>query len=353
MNEFELNLRLKQEMESLAPNRLEALLAACDQTPRPVYSVSESPAPRRRQWPRLVAAAAAVLILAGGTFFGVRDMQCSEITVDAGVEFSMRVNGFDRVKSVSVSPGGQGVVDARKMTGQSLDDAIALAAEELVAADRFTGNANGVLVSVQKAGKHRADVLSEHVSEKLIDAAATANFEPAVLCQKVMEGQSGLEALRSAVTAHSAGFSAEQVSQLDLQELLYVVKSQGLSWENASLTGALANWSLDSAADAEAIALQYIGLDTSESLQSSVLSVFSDQLAYRVTGSNWEYWISAATGEILDGFFGGTVSSPGSGAGSAGYYSGDPVQDTVDFVKDVIDEPRRVKSIVDYLDWLF
>ena len=29
MTEFELNLRLKQEMESLAPNRLEELLAAC------------------------------------------------------------------------------------------------------------------------------------------------------------------------------------------------------------------------------------------------------------------------------------------------------------------------------------
>ena len=28
MTEFELNLRLKQEMESLAPNRLEELLAA-------------------------------------------------------------------------------------------------------------------------------------------------------------------------------------------------------------------------------------------------------------------------------------------------------------------------------------
>ena len=34
MTEFELNLRLKQEMESLAPNRLEELLAACgEQTP--------------------------------------------------------------------------------------------------------------------------------------------------------------------------------------------------------------------------------------------------------------------------------------------------------------------------------
>ena len=355
MNEFELNLRLKQEMESLAPNRLEALLAACDQTPQQENPVSVAPVPRRRQWPRLVAAAAAVIILAGGTFFGVKDMQCSEITVDAGVEFSMTVNGLDRVKSVALSPGASGVINSRELTGKTLDEAITLAAEELVSADRFNGNENGVLVSVRNSGKRRADVLSEHVSEKLISAAAAANFEPAVLCQKVTGTQTGLDALRTAVIEHSSGFSPEQVSQLNLQELLYAVKSQGLSWEDSSLTGALTNWALNSAAEAESVALNYIGLDSAESLNSSVLSVFSDQLAYRVTGSNWEYWISAATGEILDGFFGGASSggASGSGSGIGGYYSGDTVQDTVDFVQDVMKEGNRIKGFVDFVDRLF
>lgn len=355
MNEFEWNLRLKQEMETLAPNRLEALLAACDQLPQQTTPASEPRAVRRRQWPRLVAAAAAVLILAGGSFLGVRDLQCSEITVDAGVEFSMTVNGFDRVKSVALSPGARGVINAGEMTGQSLDDAITLAAEELVTSDRFTGEANGVLVSVRKAGKHRADVLSEHVSEKLVSAAAAANFEPAVLCQKVTGTQSGLDALRSAVTEHSAGFSAEQVSRLNLQELLYAVKSQGLSWEDSSLTGALANWSLENASEAESLVLKYIGLDSTESVSSSVLSVFSDELAYRVTGSNWEYWVSAATGEILDGFFGGVSTNPSAGAqsGLGDYHSGDPVQDTVDFVNDVMKEGNRIKGFVDFVDRIF
>lgn len=101
--------------------------------------------------------------------------------------------------------------------------------------------------------------------------------------------------------------------------------------------------------------MNYIGLDSTESLSSSVLSVFSDQLAYRVTGSNWEYWISAATGEVLDGFFGSASSgvTSGSGAGIGGYYSDDPVQDTVEFVTDVMKEGNRIRGFVDFIDRLF
>ena len=59
--------------------------------------------PRRaRRLPRLIAAAAAVVILASGVFYGVKDHQRSIVTVDAGAELAMTVNGFNRVKSVTV-----------------------------------------------------------------------------------------------------------------------------------------------------------------------------------------------------------------------------------------------------------
>ena len=101
MTEFELNLRLKQEMESLAPNRLEELLAACgEQTPVQPNIV---PMPRKtRRLPRLVAAAAAAVLVLSGSFFGVKAAQRSVVTVDAGAEISMTVNGFNRVRSVTV-----------------------------------------------------------------------------------------------------------------------------------------------------------------------------------------------------------------------------------------------------------
>ena len=101
MTEFELNLRLKQEMETLAPNRLEELLAACgEQNPVQPNIV---PMPRKtRRLPRLVAAAAAAVLVLSGSFFGVKAAQRSVVTVDAGAEISMTVNGFNRVRSVTV-----------------------------------------------------------------------------------------------------------------------------------------------------------------------------------------------------------------------------------------------------------
>lgn len=357
MNEFELNLRLKQEMEALAPNRLEELLAACDQAaPEKVNTVPAPPAARGARWARLTAVAAAAAILIGGVFYGTKDLQRSVITVDAGTEFAMTVNGFDRVKYVSVLPSAKDLLDTEAMTGRSLDDAVSIAAQNLLDSNRLSSAANGVLVSVRDATDRRADALCEHVTARLEEAAASADFAPAVLTQQISGQQSGLDALRAVVVEQSAGITAEMAERMNLQELLYAVNSQGISWESASLTGALTNWMCATAQDAETRVMDYVGLDTSDKIVSSVLSVFSDELAYRVTGSDWEYWVSAATGNILNigrAWIGANDSSVGYSGGGYRSGSGDPAQDTVDFVQDVIHDSHKIKGFVDFIDRLF
>ena len=73
MTEFELNLRLRQEMESLAPNRLEDLLASCgEQTP---VQPNIEPMPKKtHRITRFAAAAAAAPVSTAASFLISSDM---------------------------------------------------------------------------------------------------------------------------------------------------------------------------------------------------------------------------------------------------------------------------------------
>ena len=298
MTEFELNLRLKQEMESLAPNRLEELLAACgEQTP--VQPNIEPIRSKPRRLYRLAAAAAAAVLVISGSFLGVKASQRSVVTVDVGAELAMTVNGFNRGRSVTVE-GLEADADAYK--GMRVDDAAEAFGMQLLGQYTEGSAPNGVLVSVSHANARRTAALGDAVSEGLRRAAAYAQFEPAILLQRVAGESSGVAALTKAVADHSAGIDLGTAETLSVQDLLYVVDSQSLDWNDASYSGSLLNWRCADGRDAEQIALDYTGAAADQFI--TLLSVYSDQLAYSVRfsdGGQWKnYWVSAATGEILN-----------------------------------------------------
>ena len=347
MTEFELNLRLKQEMESLAPNRLEELLAACGEQ-NPVQPNIEPIRPRPHRLTRLVAAAAAVVLVLSGSFFGVKVAQRSVVTVDAGTELAMTVNGFNRVRSVTV----EGVeTDAEAYKGLKVDDAAEAFAIKMLGQHPEGSVSNGVLVSVSRANARRTAALGEAVSEGLRRAAAFVQIEPAILLQHV-EGESGLSALTKAVAERSAGIDLGTAENLSVQDLLYAVESQSLQWDDASLSGTLINWRCANGSDAEQIAASYVGAAPDQFL--TMLSVYSDQLAYSVRfsdGNQWNnYWVSAATGEILNP----DSWRPAPSADAAQTWTPQTGQsydlpDPMDFIQN----RRQIHDFVNFIDWLF
>ena len=344
MTEFELNLRLRQEMESLAPNRLEDLLASCgEQTP---VQPNIEPMPKKtHRITRFAAAAAAAVLVISGSFFGVKASQHSVVTVDAGAEISMTVNGFNRVRSVTV----EGVeVDPAAYRGLKVDEAVEAFAMSLVKSEALGGNANGVLVSVHDAGSRRTAALGSAVSEGLKRAASYAQFEPAVLLQRVAGENSGVAELTKAVAERCAGIDLGTAESLSVQELLYAVESQSLSWNDATLSGTLQTWRCADGRDAEQIAADYAGAAADSFI--TLLSVYSDQLAYSVRfsdGNQWKnYWVSAATGEILNPepwIPAPPVESNQSQTPTAPSYQ---LPDPMDYIND----RRKVHDFFDFLD---
>ena len=305
MNEFELNLRLKQELESLAPNRLEELLAACEE--RDVVQPNIVTPMRRRpgRITRLIAAAAAVLLITAGTFFGVKDAQRSVVMLDVNPSVSITVNGLNRVKSVSLnSAEARTILDAKRYSGMSLADAVESMAAEMVSSNYLSPTANGVLISVKDAGDRRAEKLGAVVSEAIAEVTETASFQPAVLVQKVDGQASGRGALTQAIAARSAGIPLNAAENLSIHELLYVVASQKIDLGDAEMEGTLLNFVCASAEDAERIAAESVSALPEELSFRTVLSTYENELAYCVSflhNGFWkECWVSAVSGEILN-----------------------------------------------------
>ena len=343
MTEFELNLRLKQEMESLAPNRLEELLAACGEQ-NPVQPNIEPIRHRPHRLTRLVAAAVAVVLVLSGSFLGVKAAQRSVVTVDAGSELAMTVNGFNRVRSVTVE-GAE--IDADAYKGLKVDDAAEAFAIEMLGQHSEGSVSNGVLVSVSRANARRTAALGEAVSEGLRRAASYVQVEPAILLQHV-EGESGLSALTKAVAERSAGIDLGTAENLSVQDLLYAVESQSLQWDDASLSGSLINWRCANGSDAEQIAASYVGAAPDQFL--TMLSVYSDQLAYSVRlsdGNQWKnYWVSAATGEILNPEAWLPAPPVGSDPSQTPTVPSYQLPDPMDYIND----RRKIHDFFDFLD---
>lgn len=303
MNEFELNLRLKQEMESMAPNRLEALLAACKDAPvKP--NIESIATHRKRRAPRFAAVAAAFVLLFVGSFCGLKEAQRSVVTMEVNPSVSFTVNGFDRVRSVSLNnPDAEALFDADTLRGKSLDNAVESVSGILMERNILRADANGVLVSVSDAGARRAAAIGNELLDGLNDAAEEFGFEPSVTLLSTRDAQPGSDVLRSVVISRVAGLPAEKAEVLGVQELLYVVQSQNLPVGQLKQFGELQGWVCESGRDAERIAAADAGVSEAANDFITLLGMFEDQLAYQVSfpadGGWLTYWISAATGEIL------------------------------------------------------
>ena len=255
-----------------------------------------------------------MVILVSGVFWGVKDMQHSTVTVENGASVTMTVNGFNRVQSIRLNAAAAALLDDDELRGLSVDDAARLMGARVIEADSLSERANGVLVAVREARDARASALGQAVTEGLAAAAQGADFAPAVMVLQLEGEETPLQALRSAVAARTDGLTPESAAALSLQELLYVVDSQSLTWEDGAFSGDVESWVCDTGQDAERIAADYAGAGAEAAFHSR-LSIYEDQLAYEVQlqsgGRQSTHWVSAATGEILNPVIAAPVVSPG------------------------------------------
>lgn len=324
MRADELKQKLTEELSDMAPNRLDDLLRACEESeraprpaevqPRPV----ETPRPRR-SIPRLLAAAAVFVLLLGG-ILGYRAMDASRciVTIDVNPSVSLTVNRFNRVKEVT--PGNedaQALLDGVDLTGMRLRSALEKLTALLMENDYLSGTENAVLASVENAAAGRAEALCKRVVDSVGERTKEKLFQPAVLCQQIsgehdlqsvaetLHVSVGKAALAEALAAQIESSSAERLSALSIRELLYLADAEGVALQNASMFGTVNRVGYCDHADAARIALANAGLSGTDAPDATVTPDGRDgELVYIVCfgdeQQSYRYTISAKDGAVLD-----------------------------------------------------
>ena len=324
MRADELKKRLTEELSDMAPNRLDDLLRACEESnraPRPAEvqpRPAEAPRPRRSM-PRLLAAAAVFVLLLGG-ILGYRAMDAARciVTVDVNPSVSLTVNRFNRVKEVT--PGNedaQALLDGVDLTGMRLRSALEKLTALLMENDYLSGTENAMLVSVENATAGRSEALCKRVVASVGETTKEKLFQPAVLCQQI-SGENDLQsvaetlhvsvgkaALAEALVAQIEGSSAERLSTLSIRELLYLADSESVTLQNTSVFGTVNRVGYCDRADAIRIALANAGLSGTDAPEATATPDGRDgELVYIVCfgdeTQSYRYTISAKGGAVLD-----------------------------------------------------
>lgn len=324
MRADELKKRLTEELSDMAPNRLDDLLRACEESnraPRPAEvqpHLAEAPRPRRSM-PRLLAAAAVFVLLLGG-ILGYRAMDAARciVTVDVNPSVSLTVNRFNRVKEVT--PGNedaQALLDGVDLTGMRLRGALEKLTALLMENDYLSGTENAMLVSVENATAGRSEALCKRVVASVGETTKEKLFQPAVLCQQI-SGENDLQsvaetlhvsvgkaALAEALAAQIEGSSAERLSTLSIRELLYLSDSESVTLQNTSVFGTVNRVGYCDRADAIRIALANAGLSGTDAPSATAVPDGRDgELVYIVCfgdeTQSYRYTISAKGGAVLD-----------------------------------------------------
>ncbi len=316
MNESQLNKRLREEVEQLAPNRLEELLAACDAPPAPRKDgrvISFGQKPKRSHWQRFVAIAAMLILIIGiGAFAGVKGMSRTVLTFDVNPSVSVMVNGFNRVCRVKNNNADAAVLLADEdLMGKPLSEAVETLTEEFIEAGYVTDASNGILVTVQDASDSRAKKLQEMVLSSVETAAENSSLHLAVLYQKIDDDQStigtlsaGKSALVQTLAKSSKDLDEDELKNLSIQDLLYVMDILSAKPASAQLTGVVSRANYQNSDVIAALAAQACPADVSTDSVTTVLDCFDRGLAYvaNVVTDNAEYayTVSATSGQILE-----------------------------------------------------
>lgn len=324
MRADELKQKLTEELSDMAPNRLDDLLRACEESERAPRPAEVQPRPvktprPRRSIPRLLAATAVFVLLLGG-ILGYRAMDASRciVTIDVNPSVSLTVNRFNRVKEVT--PGNedaQALLDGVDLTGMRLRSALEKLTALLMENDYLSGTENAVLASVENAAAGRAEALCKRVVDSVGERTKEKLFQPAVLCQQIsgehdlqsvaetLHVSVGKAALAEALAAQIESSSAERLSALSIRELLYLADAEGVALQNASMFGTVNRVGYCDHADAARIALANAGLSGTDAPDATVTPDGRDgELVYIVCfgdeQQSYRYTISAKSGAVLD-----------------------------------------------------
>lgn len=323
--------KLADELRDETPDVLESILARCtpqeEQEDAVVVPIAAASGAKRGKWVKAVYAAAAMLLLFVGGYFGVgqyRQAYAAEysVTLEAGASVRLEVSKTDRVVSaVGLDAKGKASLEAAQSGGELKGQKLNAAVDAVVTAmakDGTISDQSAILVTVDGADKSENDAVKAEVSAEVSNSLKQNGVTASVLAQ-VLVGSGELAALaekygvsegRAALIQQTAenepGLDESELAKLELGALAALTKDGGAKVTAkvsvAPSSAASAYVSADAAAKS-ACAKANVSIGGGAAADVSA-EITDGKLVYRVEvklpGGSAECQVDAKTGEILN-----------------------------------------------------
>lgn len=319
MTDRDVEVRLSEAIRHAAPDRLEQILAQCNQegAVKPMNEHVRKPMKRWKIWAG--AAAAAILLAVGLWGYNANYGVDSIIGIDVNPSVELRINrGEEVVKATALNDDANIILGDMDLKGVDLDVAVNAIIGSMLKNGYIDELANSVLVSVENSNASRGAALQQRLTAEIEQLLAASSISGAVLSQTITDDQQlqqlaksyGISVGKAALVQNIlqqdatgmwtfAGLAALSINDLNLLSASQQNQLQGVSSVGTASSGAYIGEDA-----AKAAALADAGVSESETSMLWVEMDYDDgrmvyEVEFYVGRVEYDYEIDAASGNIV------------------------------------------------------
>ncbi len=318
----EIERRLAEEVQETTPDVMEDVLTG-SRTAEPmaedkIRQITETKRPRK-PWKVVVAAAAAVALVTGGSVFAYRQINNgvdSIVQLDVNPSIEMKVNRSEKVLSAeALNDDAKEILGNMDLKGASLDVAMNALIGSMLQNGYIDELANSILITVENKDAAKGAALQERLSSEVEQLLQDGQVNGAVLSQTTSaDGELSELARQYGISVGKAALVRQLVeadslldfaslAKLPINDLNLLASSRKIALDGVSFTGQASNGAYIGETKAKEIAFQRAGATDATAAELEIELDCDDgvmlyEVEFRVGGYKYEYDVDASTGEI-------------------------------------------------------
>ncbi len=319
MNSRHTEESVRRAFVNAAPQDFDKVMKKCEEQKGKVILLENTAKKKSsRVFTRFMAAAAALIMVAGGAYlYGANYSVASIVALDVNPSIELGVNSKEQV--ISVTPkneDGEKVIGDMKLKGSDLEVAVNAIIGSMLREGYISEMANSILISVDSDDPQKGAQMQERLSAEVRDMLDTDTFKGAVLSQTITGDPDikrlaeeygiteGKAQLIKQITENDPVNTFAELAGLSVNELNLIGESGSKSIANVTVDGSASDSAYIGEAKAMEIALAHAGAKESEILGYELEMDYEHgtmvyELEFDWNGREYEYDIDANTGEIL------------------------------------------------------
>lgn len=320
MKDKEMQSKIQRAFAHAVPDTLDTVLRDCAAPGGNGIPISE-PKKTNRWIKRVAAAAAALVLLAGGVtgylVYSGRYAVASTVSLDVNPSIELQVNRQERVLAATArNEDGQKIMGEMDFVGSQLDVAINALVGSMLRNGYLSELANSILISVDNEDPAAAAALQQKLTEEVSQLMEANTFEGAVLSQTVSADEElqqlaqtygitvGKARLIQQITASNPLYAFADLAPLSINELNLLSTSGSTGLEAVESVGTASDKAYIGHEKARDAALQDAGVTAAQASGLEVEMDYDDglmvyEVEFRANGREYEYEVNALSGEIV------------------------------------------------------